>query len=134
MATIKALPTSELGRFITYSDVAKTNEIPTDTLFAWHRLILAMGFEFGEKIRGVWNFSPHELYQFGIAASLAKAGHPLNAETLRQILEASADEARPDLNLYLRTKSVFAIIAVDLSGLWDVTAHMLARASDAQET
>ncbi|MGE8103560.1 hypothetical protein ACQKP1_07685 [Allorhizobium sp. NPDC080224] len=133
MATDSALPSSELGRYITFADVAKTTETPVDTIVTWHRLIRAMGFAFGEKIRGCWNFSPHELYQFQIAASLSTAGHPVGIETIRQILEATKDTARPDGSLFLKTKSTFAIIAVNLPGLWDVLAHMLQRAADAIE-
>ncbi|MGV8939807.1 MAG: hypothetical protein ACOH2J_22040 [Allorhizobium sp.] len=130
MATYTALPSSELGRYLTFIDVNKTTEIPTDTLFTWHRLILAMGYTFGKKIRGVWNFSPHELYQFNIAASLSKAGHPVGFDTLRQVIEATEDECRPSGSLFLTTPSTFAIIAVDVAGLWDVLAHMLERAAE----
>lgn len=132
MATDPALPSSELGRYITFADLAKTTETPVDTIVTWHRLIRAMGFEFGRKTRGMWNFSPHELFQISIAASLSTAGHPVGIETIRQILEATKDEAKPSGSLFLKTKSTFAIIAVNLPGLWEVLAHMLERAADAE--
>lgn len=133
MAENKALPSSDMGRYITFNEVARTTETSVDTLFTWHRLVLAMGFDFGKKIRGVWNFSPHELFQFNIAASLSTAGHPVSMDALRQIFEATKDEGRPDGSLFLKTKSTFAVIAVHLPGLWDVLAHMLERAVDASE-
>lgn len=128
MATPDALPSSDLGRYLTFADAAKTTETPVDTLVTWHRLVLAMGHQFGRKIRGVWNFSPHELYQFNVAASLSTAGHPVGIETLRQVIEATSTEGRPSGSLFLTTRSTFAIVAVNTRDLWDVLAHMLARA------
>lgn len=131
MATDTALPSSDLGRYLTFADVQKTTDIPIDTLFTWHRLILAMGHRFGQKLRGVWNFSPHEMYQFNIAAALSTAGHPVSIDNLRQIIEATSEEGRPSGSLFLKTKSTWAIVAVNLVDLWDCLAHMLERAEAA---
>lgn len=122
------LPSSDLGRYLTFADVVKTTDTPVDTLVTWHRLLRAMGYEFGKKIRGVWNFSPHEMYQFNIAASLSTAGFPVGIEILRQVVEATLVEGRPEQSLFLKTKSTWAIIAVNIGDLWDCLAHMLARA------
>lgn len=129
---LKHLPTTDLGRHISLAEIARTGEVPVETVITWHRLLLAMGFEMGLKMRGRWNFSPHEYYQFCIAASLSKAGHPVGIDTLRQIIDATKDEGRPSSSLFLKTKSAFAIVAVDVAGLWDVLAHMLERLADAQ--
>jgi hypothetical protein len=131
MPDLAELPTSDLGRYLTFVDVNKTTDTPADTLVGWHRLILAMGFDFGRKIRGVWNFSPHELYQFNIAASLCTAGHPVGIEQLRQIIDGTKEPGRPTGSLFLTTKSTFAIVAVNLVDLWDCLAHMLERAEAA---
>lgn len=135
MPNLAQLPTSELGRYLTFADLAKVTETPVDTLVTWHRLIRAMGFVFGQKHRGVWNFSPHELFQINIAASLSTAGHPVSIEALRQILEGTRDTSQPTASLFLTTRSTFAIVAVNTRDLWDALAHMLERAeanSDAQ--
>ena len=126
------LPTTDMGRHITLAEIARTGEVPVETVITWHRLLLAMGFEIGRKGRSRCNFSPHELYQFCVAASLSKAGHPVGIDTLRQIIDSTKEEGRPSGSLFLKTKSVFAIVAVDAAGLWDVLASMLQRVADAQ--
>ena len=129
---MEQLPTTDLGRHVTLAEIARTGEVPVETVITWHRLLLAMGFEIGRKDRSRWNFSPHELYQLCIAASLSKAGHPVGIDTLRQIIDATKEEGRPSGSVFLKTKSSFAIVAVDAAGLWDVLAHMLQRVADAQ--
>ncbi|MDG4670888.1 hypothetical protein P9A16_07120 [Shinella sp. 838] len=132
MATDHAPPSCDQGRYLTFIDAQKTTDIPIDTLFTWHRLILAMGHQFGQKIRGVWNFSPHELYQFNVAAALSTAGHPVGIEQLRQIIDGTKEPGRPTGSLFLTTKSTFAIVAVNVVDLWDLLAGMLERAVDAE--
>lgn len=119
------LPTAELGRYLSYVNVAKTTQTPVDTLLTWHKLWRAMGFDVGKKVRGIWRFSAGELYQFNVAAALSTAGHPVGLEQLRQIFEGTQD--KPEGSLFLSTGSTFAIVAVDLTGLWDTLAHMLSR-------
>jgi len=124
----KDLPAAELGRFITFSEISRTCDTPVDTIVAWHRLIRAMGYEFGRKIRGVWNFSPHEFYQFNVAGALSLAGYPVGLEILRQMMESTQQPGRPDKTIFFKTPGTFAIIAVDAPGLWDAAASMIRRA------
>lgn len=128
MPTDADLPTSEMGRYITFAEIARTSETPIDTITAWHRFVRAMGYDMGKKIKSVWNFSPHEFYQFNLAGALSRSGFPVGAEVLRQLIEATRDHGRPEKPIFIRTSSTFAIIAVDAPSLWGCVAHMLERA------
>lgn len=122
------LPTAEFGRYIRFSEIARTSEVQIDTIVVWHRLIIAMGYDFGEKQGNAWTFSAHEFYILSLAGSLSRAGFPVGMEILRQLVLATQDGGRPEKPLALKTPGAFAIIAIDAPALWDAAANMLARA------
>lgn len=128
MPHLADLPTAEFGRYITFSEIARTSEVQIETVVVWHRLMRAMGYEIGEKIKGAWNFDTQEFYIFSVAGTLSRAGYPIGTEVLRQIILACEPRTRPEKPLFLKTPGTFAIVAVDAPSLWDTMARMLDRA------
>lgn len=122
------LPTSEMGRYITFHEISRTTQTPAPTVMSWHRYLRAVGLSLGAKFKGVWNFSPHEFFQLNLAGALSRAGFPVDIEVLRQLVEATRLPGRPEKPIFIKTASTFAIVAVDAPAVWDAAAHMLARA------
>ena len=130
MPPFAEMPAAAYGRWITFAEVARTSEVPVDTIAMWHRLIVAMGYEFGQKVKGAWHFDSREFFLLSIAGSLSRAGYPVGAEVLRQIILGSQKDGRPDKPLLIKTPATFAIIAVDAPRLWDTMVQMISRAEE----
>lgn len=126
----KDLPTADMGRYITFHEIARTTQTPAPTVMSWHRFLRAIGLNLGAKYKGIWNFSPHEFFQLNLAGALSRSGFPVDIEVLRQIIDATSTPGRPEKPIFLRTPSSFAIIAIDASAVWDAAANMLARAEE----
>lgn len=124
------LPTAHMGRYITFAELAKTSEVPVETIFGWHRTMRLLGFDVGAKKGKAWHFSCHEFYQFNVLGALSRAGFPVSADCIRQVMEATKPHGRPDASVFIKTRGSFAIVAIDAGGLWDTLAHMLERAED----
>lgn len=125
------LPTSEMGRYITFHEISRTTQTPAPTVMSWHRYLRAVGLNLGAKFKGVWNFSPHEFFQLNLAGALSRAGFPVDIEVLRQLVDATRVPGRPEKPIFIKTASTFAIVAVDAPAVWDAAAHMLERAEAA---
>jgi len=110
-------------RSFTVAEMAAATGVLPNTFAAWHRIILAMGKDYGVRLLGKWQFSAHELFGLHLIAAIFKLGHPINHEVIRAALNfADAGGAsRPGEHLIIPTEDGTAFVAVAAKRLWDMT-------------
>jgi len=129
---LAALPHWWTRREVNFAEVQHVTQVPPDTLYSWFRLIRAMRDGFGEKRRGEWAFSAHELYQFGLITALYDLGIPIGVAQLNTVLDFAKEPHRPTDRLYTASRTGLAFTVIDAPGVFDVILNMMTRFMEVQ--
>jgi hypothetical protein len=110
-------------RSFTVAEMAVATGVSPNTFAGWHRLMRAMGRDYGRRLLGKWEFSAHELFGLHLIAAIFRLGHPINADIIRAALDFadSGGASRPGEHLMIPTDDGTAFVAVAAKRLWERT-------------
>ncbi|MEX6507455.1 hypothetical protein [Jiella sp. M17.18] len=114
-----------------FAEAGEVANVPFDTLYSWHRLMRAMDFKIGDKRRGQWWFSGHEMYVLSLLGALYCLDFPIGAKQIRGALNFADEDAGPDGVWYMMSDTDLAATMVDAPKIFWAVCRIVRRAQAA---